>query len=82
MPELLAEPMEVVTVMGPGVSVPLGAVAVIWEKELTMKLELEPLKVTLVTSLKPLPVMTTGSPLAIALGAKLVIDGIAGGATV
>jgi len=67
--------MEVVTVIGPGVRVPPGTVAVIWEKELMMKLAFSPLKVTLVTSLKPLPLMITGSPIATTLGAKLVIDG-------
>src|SRR3954447_20506084 len=63
------------TVITPALSV-VGAVAVIRVAELTTKLiALTPLKRTLVTPTKSVPVMVTGMLAAIGLGEKLVIAG-------
>src|SRR4051812_41178629 len=63
------------TVMTPALSV-VGAVAVIRVAELTTKLiALTPLKRTLVTPTKSVPVMVTGMLAAIGLGEKPVIMG-------
>ncbi len=70
----LAEPAEVVTPMGPVVA-PEGTVAVIWFGSLTVNVDDLPLKETVVTPLKPEPVMTTLLPMRPLVGVKPVTEG-------
>ena len=71
---LVAVPPGVVTLSGPDVA-PTGTVAEIEVEEVTVKLALVPLKVTVVTPVKFVPVIVTGVPTGPLVGAKLVIVG-------
>jgi hypothetical protein len=72
---LVALPSEVTTVMGPDVA-PEGTVTVICVSEFTVKSAAVPLKLTLVTPAKLVPVSVTVSFAAPADGEKEVMDGV------
>lgn len=74
---LVAVTFPAVTVIGPGVSV-VGAVAVIWVGELTVKFPVMPLKRTADAPVNPLPEIVTLTPDAIAVGVKLAMNGPTG----
>src|SRR5207302_1236223 len=73
LPELLAEPPGVVTLIGP-LEAPAGTVAVIVVAELTVKPALVPLNCTTVAPVRFVPLIVTLAPASPLLGVKLVID--------
>lgn len=77
---LTAVPVRVATPITPEVA-PAGTIAAICVGETTVKMALLPLKVTLVTALKLLPVIVTLVPEGPSVGLKLVMVGGTGGGT-
>jgi hypothetical protein len=77
---LTAVPVRVATPITPEVA-PAGTIAAICVSETTVKFALVPLKVTLVTALKLLPVIVTLVPEGPSVGLKLVMVGGTGGGT-
>src|SRR5207302_1999898 len=74
LPELLAEPPGVVTLIGP-LEAPAGTVAVIVVAELTVKPALVPLNRTAVAPVRFVPLIVTLAPTSPLLGVKLVTVG-------
>ena len=61
LPELVAEPIGVVTLRGPLVA-PVGTAVLIWVSEATVNVAAVPLIVTLAVPVKPAPVIVTLAP--------------------
>ena len=77
---LVAIPVRLATPIRPELA-PAGTTAVICDGDTTVKLAVSPLKVTLVTALKLLPVIVTLVPEGPRVGLKLVMVGGTSGGT-